>query len=320
MRETMPLLAETDFPRIRRARLETLQMNLGYLCNLACTHCHVAAGPRRTELMDRTTMDVALEFIERHGIANLDVTGGSPEMNPDFRYLMREAGARGAHLMDRCNPTIIEEPGYEWVPEFLAEHRVEVIASLPCYTSDNVDRQRGKGVFDASIQALRKLNDLGYGRPGTGLLLNLVYNPVAPVLPPPQEKLQADYRHFLHERFGIVFNELFTIANMPIKRYGSMLLSKGQFGEYMDLLHGAHRPENAARVMCRNLISVDYRGYVYDCDFNQMLGLPLGATARAHTHLRDLLDAELEGRPITVADHCYGCTAGQGSSCGGALN
>lgn len=320
MRETMPLLAETDFPRIRRARLETLQMNLGYLCNLACTHCHVAAGPRRTELMDRATMDVALEFIERHGIANLDVTGGSPEMNPDFRYLMREAGARGAHLMDRCNPTIIEEPGYEWVPEFLAEQRVEVIASLPCYTSDNVDRQRGKGVFDASIQALRKLNDLGYGRPGTGLLLNLVYNPVAPVLPPPQEKLQADYRYFLHERFGIVFNELFTIANMPIKRYGSMLLSKGQFGEYMDLLHGSHRPENAARVMCRNLVSVDYRGYVYDCDFNQMLGLPLGATARAHTHLRDLLDAGLEGRPITVADHCYGCTAGQGSSCGGALN
>jgi radical SAM/Cys-rich protein len=319
MRDTMPLLAETDFPRIRRARLETLQMNLGYLCNLACVHCHVAAGPRRTELMDRETMDVALAFLERRDIANLDVTGGSPEMNPDFRYLMREAAARGVHLMDRCNPTIIEEPGYEWVPDFLAGLGVEVIASLPCYTSDNVDRQRGKGVFDASIAALRKLNELGYGRPGTGLTLNLVYNPLAPVLPPPQDALEADYRKFLRQRFGIVFDGLFTLANMPIKRYGSMLLSQGQFGDYMALLHGAHRPENAKNVMCRNLISVDYRGYVYDCDFNQMLGLPLGATERPRTHLADLLDAEIEGRPITVADHCYGCTAGQGSSCGGAL-
>lgn len=320
MRETMPYLEQTDFPRIRRDRLETLQMNLGYLCNLSCTHCHVAAGPRRTELMDRETMDLALEFIDRQGIANLDVTGGSPEMNPDFRYLMRAAKARGVHLMDRCNPTIIEEPGYEWVPEFLADNAVEVIASLPCYTSDNVDRQRGKGVFDASITALQKLNRLGYGRPGTGLALNLVYNPVEPILPPPQDKLQADYKRFLGEQFGIVFNELFTITNMPIKRYGSMLLSKHQFADYMALLHSAHRPENARAVMCRNLISVDYRGYVYDCDFNQMLGLPLGATGQPRTHLRDLLDRDLEGRPINIADHCYGCTAGQGSSCGGALN
>lgn len=320
MHDTMPLLAETAFPPLRRARLETLQMNLGYLCNLACTHCHVAAGPRRTELMDRDTMNVALDFIGRHGIANLDVTGGSPEMNPDFRYLMREAAARGAHLMDRCNPTIIEEPGYEWVPDFLAEYGVEVIASLPCYRADNVDRQRGKGVFDASIRALHKLNERGYGMPGTGLALNLVYNPVEPVLPPPQETLREDYRHFLREQFGIEFNELFTIANMPIKRYGSMLMSKGRFGEYMDLLRGAHRPENEAQVMCRGLVSVDYRGYVYDCDFNQMLEIPLGAGDKPRTHLRDLLDAELEGRPIAVADHCYGCTAGQGSSCGGALS
>lgn len=319
MRDPMPYLRETDFPRIRRDRLTTLQMNLGYLCNLACTHCHVAAGPRRTELMDRETMDLALEFMRRQHIEILDVTGGSPEMNPDFKYLMQSARAMGVHLIDRCNPTIIEEPGYAWVPQFLADNRVEVTASLPCYTSDNVDRQRGKGVFDASISALQKLNALGYGQPDSGLLLNLVYNPVSPSLPPPQAQLKRDYDHFLYEQFGIVFNQLFTIANMPIKRYGSMLLSKHQFGDYMNLLHQAHRAENARAVMCRSLVSVDYQGHVYDCDFNQMLELDLGASSGRRTHLRDLLDADLEGRPITIADHCYGCTAGQGSSCGGAL-
>lgn len=320
MRDTQPLFQQTDFPPLRRARLETLQMNLGYLCNLACTHCHVAAGPRRTELMDRETMDVALDFIQRQSIANLDVTGGSPEMNPHFEYLMREAAALGTHLMDRCNPTIIEEPGYEWVPDLLAELQVEVVASLPCYTSDNVDKQRGKGVFDASIKALQKLNDRGYGHPGSGLTLNLVYNPAGPTLPPPQEQLQADYKQFLADEFGIVFNDLFTLANMPIKRFGSILLSKGQFGDYMALLQESHRAENARNVMCRSLVSVDYRGYVYDCDFNQMLDMPLGATNRPRTHLRDLLDTDFNGQPIAVADHCYGCTAGQGSSCGGALN
>ncbi|MEQ8797854.1 MAG: arsenosugar biosynthesis radical SAM protein ArsS [Salinisphaeraceae bacterium] len=320
MRDTQPLFQQTDFPPLRRARLETLQMNLGYLCNLACTHCHVAAGPRRTELMDRETMDVALDFIQRQSIANLDVTGGSPEMNPHFEYLMREAAALGTHLMDRCNPTIIEEPGYEWVPDLLAELQVEVVASLPCYTSDNVDKQRGKGVFDASIKALRKLNDRGYGHPGSGLTLNLVYNPAGPTLPPPQEQLQADYEQFLADEFGIVFNDLFTLANMPIKRFGSILLSKGQFGDYMALLQESHRPENARNVMCRSLVSVDYLGYVYDCDFNQMLDMPLGASNRPRTHLRDLLETDFEGQPIAVADHCYGCTAGQGSSCGGALN
>ncbi|MDT0619649.1 arsenosugar biosynthesis radical SAM protein ArsS [Salinisphaera sp. P385] len=320
MRDTQPLFQQTDFPPLRRARLETLQMNLGYLCNLACTHCHVAAGPRRTELMDRETMDVALDFIQRQSIANLDVTGGSPEMNPHFEYLMREAAALGTHLMDRCNPTIIEEPGYEWVPDLLAELRVEVVASLPCYTSDNVDKQRGKGVFDASIKALQKLNDRGYGHPDSGLTLNLVYNPAGPTLPPPQEQLQADYKQFLTDEFGIVFNDLFTLANMPIKRFGSILLSKGQFGDYMALLQESHRAENARNVMCRSLVSVDYRGYVYDCDFNQMLDVPLGATNRPRTHLRDLLDTDFNGQSIAVADHCYGCTAGQGSSCGGALN
>jgi len=308
----------TDFPRIRRDRLHTLQMNLGYLCNIACTHCHVEAGPKRTELMDWETMRTALDFIEAQGISHVDVTGGSPEMNPHFRDFMRAAKSMGVHLMDRCNPTIIEEPGYDWVAPFLAEQGVEVIASLPCYTSDNVDAQRGKGVFEASIAALQKLNALGYGQPGSGLTLNLVYNPVSPVLPPPQEGLQADYEHFLGEQFGIAFNQLFTIANMPIKRYGHMLLREGQFGDYMQLLKSAHRPDNVAGVMCRGLVSVDWRGFVYDCDFNQMLEMPMAA--EPDVHLADLMQRDFAGQPISVGDHCHGCTAGQGSSCGGALN
>jgi len=317
MQQALEHPTTTDFPAIRRAGLHTLQMNLGYLCNLACTHCHVEAGPKRTELMDRETMDVALAFMRAQGIRNLDVTGGSPEMNPDFEYLMTAARAQGIHLMDRCNPTIIEEDGYGWVPHFLAENRVELIASLPCYTSDNVDAQRGKGVFDASIAALKKLNDEGYGHPDTGLELNLVYNPVTPTLPPSQDDLEADYKHFLDEKFGIVFDNLFTIANMPIKRYAHMLLREGRMGEYMDLLKGAHRNENVPDVMCRGLISVDWQGYVYDCDFNQMLDIPLGGGGAVH--LRDLMDVDFERRAIAVGDHCYGCTAGQGSSCGGAL-
>lgn len=318
MRDTRPYLSTTDFPAIRRAALQTLQMNLGYVCNLACNHCHVEAGPKRTELMDRATMGTALEFIRAQGIRNVDVTGGSPEMNPDFRYFMRAAHGLGVHLMDRCNPTIIEEPGYGWVPEFLARHGVEVVASLPCYMAENVDAQRGKGVFDASVSALKRLNALGYGVQGSGLRLNLVYNPVSPVLPPPQATLQADYTRFLYEQFGIVFNDVFTLANMPIKRFGHSLLRDGRFGEYMALLHGAHRDDNLASVMCRSLISVDYRGYVHDCDFNQMLNMPL--EGRAPVHLSELIDADFAGREIAVGDHCYGCTAGQGSSCGGALS
>lgn len=313
-----PPPAPTDFPRIRRDTLHTLQMNLGYLCNLACTHCHVEAGPKRTEMMDRETMDVALEFIQAQGVRNLDVTGGSPEMHPRFREFMREAKSLGVHLMDRCNPTIIEEPGYDWVPGFLAENQVEVIASLPCYTADNVDAQRGKGVFDASVAALLKLNALGYGQPGSGLTLNLVYNPVSPTLPPPQDTLEDDYKRFLADKFGIVFDHLFTIANMPIKRYAHMLLREKRMGEYMTLLRSAHRAENVEGVMCRGLVSVDYQGYVYDCDFNQMLDMPLGGESAVY--LRDLIDIDFERRSIAVGDHCYGCTAGQGSSCGGALN
>jgi len=319
MRDTLPLLLETDFPRIRRDRLDTLQLNLGYLCNIACVHCHVAAGPTRKELMDRATMATALEVAARHGIGTMDLTGGSPEMNPEFRWLVAEARARGIHVMDRLNPTIMREPGYEWVGKFLVSHRVEVVASLPCYSQENVDAQRGNGVFEASISALQELNSLGYGRPDAGLALNLVYNPLGPSLPPPQQALEADYKRLLYQQFGIVFNALFTITNMPIKRFGAVLLAKGQYEDYMALLRNAYRADNLKNVMCRNLVSVDYQGFVYDCDFNQMLGLPLGG-GEARPHLRDLLAADGPPRKIAVGGHCYGCTAGQGSSCGGALS
>ena len=318
MRDSWPRLRASDFPALARGALATLQMNLGYLCNISCIHCHVDAGPRRTELMDRGTMELALALAEHRGLATLDLSGGSPEMNPEFRWLVTRARGLGLHVMDRCNPTIIEESGYEWVAPFLATERVEVIASLPCHSEANVDEQRGDGVFRASIRALQRLNGLGYGDGRSGLVLNLIYNPNGAFLPPAQHGLEDEYKRLLHARFGIVFDRLFTVANMPIKRFGSWLISKGKFDEYLDVLRAAHRQENVASVMCRTLISVDYQGYVYDCDFNQMLRLPLGGAA-APRHLRDLLERPLEGMPIAVADHCYGCTAGQGSSCGGAL-
>jgi radical SAM/Cys-rich protein len=317
MRDTLPLLMRNgDFPAIERDRLETLQMNLGYLCNLSCIHCHVNAGPKRTELMDRDTMELALAVAERHGARTLDLTGGSPEMNPHFRWLVAAARQRGLHVMDRLNPTIIEEPGYGWVADFLATHRVEVVASLPCYSRENVDEQRGNGVFESSIRVLQKLNSLGYGVQGTGLVLNLVYNPNGAFLPPPQARLQQDYRRLLGGQFGIVFNELYALANMPIKRFGSWLLSKNKFDDYMSMLRDAHQDANLDAVMCRSLLSVDWQGYIHDCDFNQMLGMPAGGHGRPH--LRDLVNRPWP-RQIAVAGHCYGCTAGQGSSCGGAL-
>jgi radical SAM/Cys-rich protein len=319
MRDTRPLLVETDFPRIRRNRLDTLQLNLGYLCNLACLHCHVGAGPSRKELMNRETMALALEVAARQAAGTLDLTGGSPEMNPEFRWLVSEARARGLHVMDRLNPTIMLEDGYEWIGAFLASQDVEVIASLPCYSQENVDAQRGSGVFEASITALKELNQLGYGAPDSRLVLNLVYNPLGPTLPPPQQALEADYKRMLFEQFGIVFNALFTITNMPIQRFGAILLSKGQFEDYMQLLRNAYRADNLPGLMCRNLVSVDYLGFLYDCDFNQMVGLPLAGSAD-RPHLRDLLCQQGLPRDIAVGEHCYGCTAGQGSSCGGALS
>jgi radical SAM/Cys-rich protein len=318
MHDVRPLLARHAFPAIERGTLDTLQLNLGYLCNIACIHCHVNAGPRRTELMDRETMELALAVAEQHGIRCFDLTGGSPEMNPHFRWLVGEARRRGIHVMDRLNPTIIEEPGYEWVADFLAEHRVEAIASLPCYGPDNVDEQRGDGVFDASIKALRKLNALGYGHQGSGLALNLVYNPNGAFLPGAQAALEAAYKERLAADFGLVFNHLYTLANMPIQRFGSWLVSKGKFDSYFDTLREAHRDENLDAVMCRTLVSVDYQGWLYDCDFNQMLGLNLAGSGE-RVHLRTLLDGP-PPRRIGIGGHCYGCTAGQGSSCGGALS
>ena len=318
MHDTWPLLQHSDFPAIQRGRVTTLQLNLGYRCNLSCIHCHVNAGPRRTETMDEDTMRLALAVAQHLRVETLDLTGGSPEMNPRFRWLVVQAKARGLHVIDRLNPTIMEEPGYGWVGGFLAEHAVEAVASLPCYSQDNVDEQRGQGAFDSSIRALRELNALGYGQPGSTLTLNLVYNPNGAFLPPEQSALEADYHRLLGDNFGIVFNHLYALANMPIQRYGSWLLSKGHFATYMATLRGAHQDANLASVMCRSTLSVDYNGELYDCDFNQMLKLPLGGRAQP-THLRDLLVDELP-RAIGVAGHCYGCTAGQGSSCGGALS
>lgn len=318
MHATLPLLRKTDFPPIRRRAIETLQVNLGYLCNQSCLHCHVNAGPTRTELMDRKTVDLVLEVLKAGRIQSLDLTGGAPEMNPHFRYLVAAARALDVTVTDRCNLTILEEPGYESTAQFLAEHGVQIVASLPCYLEDNVDRQRGKGVFDTSIRMLQKLNALGYGITPE-LKLSLVYNPQGPVLPPSQENLKVAYDKFLGEHFGIRFNDLFTITNMPIQRFGSTLVSKGQFGNYMTLLRNAHKDANLAGVMCRSLVSVDWQGHLYDCDFNQMLGLPLTAHGMPELHLSDLLQTDLDGNAIAIADHCWACTAGQGSSCGGAL-
>jgi radical SAM/Cys-rich protein len=318
MRDTWPLLKNTTFPAIERGELNTLQLNLGYLCNISCIHCHVNAGPKRKELMDKATMEMALQVADKLNIRIFDLTGGTPEMNPHFRWLVEQAREQGIHVMDRLNPTIMEEPGYEWVGEFLAKHQIEAVASLPCYSEANVDEQRGDGVFEASIKALQTLNKLGYGKNNSDLTLNLVYNPNGAFLPPNQEKLEADYKRLLGDKFGIEFNHLYAIANMPIKRYGSWLLSKGKYADYMGTLVAAHRDENLANVMCRNLISVDYEGYLYDCDFNQMLKLPMGAE-NERRHISSLLESSIP-KKIAIGQHCYGCTAGQGSSCGGALN
>ena len=319
MQDTRPLLLETDFPPISRAQLHTLQVNLGYVCNLSCVHCHVNAGPTRTESMALATVEQVLALLARERIGLLDLTGGAPELNPHFRYLVRRARALGVRVVDRCNLTVLFEPGQEDLAAFLAAEQVEITASLPCYLEDNVNRQRGKGVFDRSIAALRSLNALGYGDPAGELPLNLVYNPQGPAMPPPQSSLESDYRRVLWEDHGVHFNQLLALANLPIQRFGSTLLSHGQFDDYVSLLKQAHCHENLDQVMCRSLLSVDWQGYLYDCDFNQMLGLGLRLAGATRPHLRDLPRLTLAGNPIAVADHCYGCTAGQGSSCGGAL-
>jgi sulfatase maturation enzyme AslB (radical SAM superfamily) len=291
MHATLPLLTRSNFPILRRRRIDTLQVNLGYRCNQSCQHCHVNAGPQRTEEMTAETVDAVLDFIAASpDIRSLDLTGGAPELNPHFRRLVIAARARGLKVIDRCNLTILEEPGNEDLAGFLAQHRVEIVASLPCYLEENVDRQRGKGAFEGSLRGLRRLNALGYGRPDSGLLLNLV------------------------------FNQLFTLANMPIQRFGSMLISLGQFNSYMNTLRDAHCDDNLAQVMCRSLVSVDWQGYLYDCDFNQQLGLAITDGTAGRLHITRARATQLDDALIRVADHCYGCTAGQGSSCGGALD
>lgn len=319
MHDTKALLVDSDFPAIFRGPLEILQLNLGYRCNLSCVHCHVNAGPKRTEAMSRETIEQVLALAAEADIHTLDLTGGAPEMHADFRYLVTTARERGITVIDRCNLTILEQPGYEDLAGFLAGQQVQIVASLPCYLEENVDKQRGKGVFQASLTALQRLNRLGYGRADSGLQLNLVYNPQDAVLPPEQSALEQAYKQHLARHYGIVFNQLFAIANMPIQRFGSTLVSQGRFDSYLALLKDNFRAANLEQLMCLHTLSIDWQGYLYDCDFNQMLAMPLGAVAKPKVHISDLSVRLLQGAPIATAAHCYGCTAGQGSSCGGAF-
>jgi radical SAM/Cys-rich protein len=320
MNDTWPLLRNTSFPPVSRQAIEILQVNLGYLCNQSCLHCHVAAGPNRKELMERENIEYLVKILEQPSIHTLDLTGGAPEMNPLFKELVLEAKKSGVTIIDRCNLTVLEEPGFEDMAQFLADNEVQIVASLPCYLEENVDGQRGTGVYQKSINVLKILNRLGYSQEGSKLTITLVYNPTGPWLPPPQQDLQNDYKQFLSETFGIRFDQLFTITNMPIARFGSTLVSKGGFETYMNLLKDSFSVSNLAGLMCKNQLSVDWQGYVYDCDFNQMLNMNINnPDTQVPLHISDLLDHDLSKIPVRIADHCYGCTAGQGSSCGGAL-
>ncbi len=319
MHATLPLLQAFPFPPLRRARLETLQVNLGYRCNQQCVHCHVDAGPKRKEEMDHATVEQVIDYMQTMEATTLDITGGAPELNPNFRYLVQFAHAMNIHVMDRCNLTILNEPGQEDLGGFLAQHEVEIVASLPCYLESNVDQQRGKGVYQRSIEALKQLNRLGYGLADNRLRLNLVYNPQGPSLPPRQEALEADYKTRLWQDHGIVFDQLYVLTNMPIKRFGSTLVSTGQFAPYMRLLLESQQSSNLDSVMCRSLVSVDWQGYIYDCDFNQMLGLPLALDGKPRVHISELAHMKLEKNPVATRGHCYACIAGQGCGCGGAL-
>jgi radical SAM/Cys-rich protein len=318
MHDTLPFLDQRQFPTIKRDSLQTLQINIGLKCNQQCFHCHVNSSPKRTEMMSTDTIDAIKSFLITKNITTLDITGGAPELHPEFRSLVKYAHKKGIHVIDRCNLTILEESGMEDLAPFLAEHEVEVIASLPCYELENVDKQRGAGVFEKSIKGLKKLNSVGYGCTNPKLTLNLVFNPQGPVLPPAQDELENAYKKELLDRYDIEFNQLFTLCNMPINRFGSTLISNNKLDHYMAILMQSHRDENLESVMCRNLISVDWQGYVYDCDFNQMLNLNLSDNDE-QVHISELIDNDVEGDVIAVRDHCYGCTAGQGSSCGGAL-
>ena len=311
-------LAEHGLHPLRAARIEVLQINVGKLCNMTCQHCHVDAGPDRREVMTRDTLQECLDVLARTEIPTVDLTGGAPEMNPHFRWFVTEARRLGRHVIDRSNLTILLAPRFDDLPEFLAAHQVEIVASLPCYLEENTDAQRGNGVFKKSIEVLQTLNLLGYGRPDTGLTLTLVYNPVGPSLPPDQSTLEAAYRRELQARYGIVFSRLFTITNMPISRFLDYLLSSGEYESYMQKLVDSFNPIAAESVMCRTMLSVDWRGSLYDCDFNQML--ELGLTRGLPQHIRDFDETKLARRFIVTGQHCYGCTAGAGSSCQGVIS
>ena len=323
----MNLTADNRFARklaenslhLHHTRTEVLQINLGKLCNLTCIHCHVNAGPKRKEIMTRETVDRVIDWLARTEIATVDLTGGAPEMVPDFRYLVErlKALSPSRHIIDRCNLTILLEPGFEECAPFLARNEVEIIASMPCYSPENVNVQRGEGVFDSSIKALQLLNSLGYGIEPQ-LPLNLVYNPNGAFLPGPQEELEADYKRELKEHFGIVFNHLYTITNLPIARFAAWLRNNNQLADYMALLNDAFNPATVAGLMCRNTINVSWTGEVFDCDFNQMLGLEW-RDRDVGMYLWDVEPAAVENREILTGNHCFGCTAGAGSSCGGAL-
>jgi len=311
------VLAGSGLWPLRAMGIQVLQINMGKLCNQTCRHCHVDAGPDRREVMTRETIQACLDALARSDIPVLDITGGAPELNPHFRWLVTEARRLGRHVIDRCNLTILLVPGHQDLPEFLAEHQVEVVASLPCYLAENCDAQRGDGVFDKSIEALRRLNEVGYAKTATGLTLTLVYNPVGPLLPPPQAALETGYRRELHARYGVVFNRLYTITNMPISRFLDDLLASGNYDQYMKTLIDGYNPVAAAGVMCRTTVSVGWDGRLYDCDFNQMLDL--GLRSGLPRHIRDFDPVSIARREIVTGQHCFGCTAGAGSGCQGAI-
>ena len=309
-------IGEAGLGPLTAASIEIFQINVGKLCNQTCQHCHVDAGPDRREAMTRETAELCIQAIEKTAATTVDITGGAPELNPNFRYLVTESRRLGRHVMDRCNLTVLSLAPQADLADFLAEHQVEVVASLPYFLADRTDAQRGEGIFDKSIEGIRKLNALGYGREGSGLKLDLVYNPVGAFLPPAQAGLERDFKRELSTRYGVVFNSLYTITNMPISRFLEFLVRSGNYERYMAKLVQAFNPAAARGVMCRNTLSVGWEGTLYDCDFNQMLDMPVGFGAP--THLRDFVAGELETRRIATGRHCYGCTAGAGSSCGGA--
>lgn len=319
MIDTLPLLVkDIQFPAIRKGKVDTFQLNLGYLCNQQCNHCHVNASPKRTEIMPKNVIDKIIDVISKSkNITTLDLTGGAPEMNPNFKYLVESLSHRLDKIIIRSNLTILTEPGYEDFVDFFARHEVQVTASLPCYSQENVDTQRGKGVFDDSIKSLQALNKAGYASPSTNLVLNLVYNPGGAFLPPPQQLLEEEYKKILQDKFNIKFNNLFTITNMPIKRFGSTLVSKKEFDNYLALLQESYNETSLESVMCKNIVSIGWDGTLYDCDFNQMLNLKVSNTLQ--NNIQQLDKWQDTDQEIVIANHCFACTAGQGSSCGGAL-